>query len=363
MFYGAVLPSAQLRWRHKNGTIVWLEYRLTLIRNATGETVAVEGIARDVTAQQEDAGIAQRHLEEVNLINRIMQSTTQADNLPAALQEICKNLAHFFGSPQAGVATFNADRSALVVMAEYQEKEPASGLGIEIPVQGNDPVAYILAHKKPLAVEDAQHDPIMAPVHGIMHQRNVCAILLIPILVGDEVIGTLGFDFRQPRKFSNFDLALAENIANQLGEIFQHLELFSRKQEQTRLLAKLTSLSETLNRSFTVSEVISAIGRGAMALTVADRAIFFLRQSEHGFSIPWSQGLSPDYLEQVHTHFAVLPGYQLLYDANPVLVTDFQRLPADSMARQIAEAEGHRAFGLWPLIYQDPRAGCGRLLF
>lgn len=39
------------RWRTRDGRTIWVEHRMTAIRNATGALVAVEGTARDVTAR------------------------------------------------------------------------------------------------------------------------------------------------------------------------------------------------------------------------------------------------------------------------------------------------------------------------
>ncbi len=41
------------RWRRKDGVLLWIEERVVLVRDAEGRPVAVEGIARDVTAQVE----------------------------------------------------------------------------------------------------------------------------------------------------------------------------------------------------------------------------------------------------------------------------------------------------------------------
>ncbi len=42
-----------LRWQHKDGRIIWTEQRNTRVYDETGQLVAVEGIARDVTEREE----------------------------------------------------------------------------------------------------------------------------------------------------------------------------------------------------------------------------------------------------------------------------------------------------------------------
>ncbi|CAA9459364.1 MAG: diguanylate cyclase/phosphodiesterase (GGDEF & EAL domains) with PAS/PAC sensor(s) [uncultured Rubrobacteraceae bacterium] len=45
--------SFELRWVRKTGEVLWVEQRVALVRNDAGKVVAVEGIARDVTARKE----------------------------------------------------------------------------------------------------------------------------------------------------------------------------------------------------------------------------------------------------------------------------------------------------------------------
>src|SRR5262249_15486632 len=52
-----------VRWRHKNGKIVWTEQYLTPLFEEDGTPIALEGIARDITASKE-AEIALRESEE-----------------------------------------------------------------------------------------------------------------------------------------------------------------------------------------------------------------------------------------------------------------------------------------------------------
>lgn len=44
--------TTELRWRHKNGETIWSETRSVLIRDESGEVIALEGILRDTTQQK-----------------------------------------------------------------------------------------------------------------------------------------------------------------------------------------------------------------------------------------------------------------------------------------------------------------------
>jgi len=59
----------ELRWIHKNGTVLWTEQKNVTIFDKTGELLAIEGVARDITARKrtEDALRASEHLAQKTL--------------------------------------------------------------------------------------------------------------------------------------------------------------------------------------------------------------------------------------------------------------------------------------------------------
>ncbi len=165
------------------------------------EIVLVEAVGRQLGVAAERLGLMdsiQSRLEEMTLLSQVIALTASAVDMVEAVQEICTAVAMYFNAPQTGFALITPDGSAAEVIAEFLTPGRPSAIGVMIPVTGNPSMAYILSHKTPLAVADAQNDPLMASVHDIMRQRGVASILLVPILVGDQVVGTLGIDDFNP---------------------------------------------------------------------------------------------------------------------------------------------------------------------
>jgi len=111
--------------------------------------------------------------------NRVIAATTSQLEPQAVLTAVCRELGQTFDLPQAAVAMLNETRSALSVVAEYQQHARNDGaLGIILLVEGNPATQYVLEHQTPLAIADTQHDPRLAPAHDIMIQRGVQSLLL-----------------------------------------------------------------------------------------------------------------------------------------------------------------------------------------
>lgn len=51
----------ELRWRRRDGSVLWTEQRNVIIRDDTGEPVAIEGIARDISERKSEEESRRRH--------------------------------------------------------------------------------------------------------------------------------------------------------------------------------------------------------------------------------------------------------------------------------------------------------------
>ncbi|MEZ4834238.1 MAG: GAF domain-containing sensor histidine kinase [Caldilineaceae bacterium] len=286
------------------------------------------------------------------MLNQVISLTALAQNLPTALQQACAVLARFL-APQGAVAVFDDDQTVLNVIAEYQEGDAPSALGTQIAGIGNPSIDAILADKAPLAISDADTHPLLAPVHDLMQRRNTKSLLLVPMLIGDEVRGTLGLDFHTPRRFDAEELQLAQNVANQLGQVLQRLTLYTQSMEHARLATMLSDLGERLNRSFTLAEVFQAIGEGAMHLSGSDRCAVFARNPGDVIQCAWAKGITAASITAILDDLRGAATTRLLDTAEPIFLNDVQRMPADSLLRRLGVAEGYGSVAAWPLVFEN----------
>jgi signal transduction protein with GAF and PtsI domain len=66
-------------------------------------------------------------------------------------------------------------------------------------------------------VDDAQNDPRLAPIHDLMRQRGTVSFFTLPLIVGSEVVGSLGLEATEPRHFSTEEVSLAWSVADQVA--------------------------------------------------------------------------------------------------------------------------------------------------
>lgn len=231
-------------------------------------------VTQDGQAQAE----IERRLCETTLLYQVSSLIASAEDVSAALHGMCALLAQFLEVPQAGFAILNAERSQAKVIADYHPPKSPSALGTVIPVADNPSMTFVLSHKAPLVVDQAQHDPLLAPVHALMQQRHVCSILLVPILADAEVIGTLGFDAFEDRSFSATDVDLIQYVANQAGQLLKRKWIEGELQGRARQLAALYETSLEINSQPDLPTLLQALVHRAAELVGVSMGLLYLVQ-------------------------------------------------------------------------------------
>ncbi|HDQ72125.1 MAG TPA: PAS domain S-box protein [Chloroflexi bacterium] len=203
-------------------------------------------IVRDVTSRVKAAEEIRRRNRELTLLNRVISAATSSLDVTHILEVACRELALTLDLPQAAAALLDAKQTQSTVVAEYLEPGRPSALGNRIPVADNPSLTYVLTHKLPLRIANAQEDERLAPIRELMRNRGTVSILIAPVIVRDQVIGTLGLDAVEPRSFSDEEIALAQSVAMATGQAFEtarlHQELQHHAEELSKALQKLQEL-------------------------------------------------------------------------------------------------------------------------
>jgi PAS domain S-box-containing protein len=256
----------------------------------------IEETSKRTPGSQEIDVATRRRLQEMTLLQQITTVIASATDMTEALYHVCAELARHLYVPQAGFALFNQQRTAAEVVADYHPPGSPSAVGVVIPVAGNPSMEYVLQHKAPLVAIKAQADPRLAPVHDVMRQRNVQSILIVPVFVGGEVIGTLGLDAFQPREFSAADVELVQSVTGQVGQ------LLLRKQAEDALReseAKFRTLAEQSPSMI----FINVRGRVVYANQHAAKLMGYKRSEFYAADFDFLTLIAPEYRELVKSSF------------------------------------------------------------
>jgi two-component system, cell cycle sensor histidine kinase and response regulator CckA len=229
--------------------------------------------------------ILQRRAGEVALLNRIVTAASGASDPNTILATTCRELTHALDAQQSGAALLLPGGDHLEIVAEYSRDNTPSAAGMRIPVAGNAITQYILETGRPVVVEDVPVDPRMDPVRDLMVQRRVASLLLLPITVGERVVGTLGIDSHTRRTFSQEEIDLAAGAASAAAQVLDKARLLEVEQTNAARFASLLALSSELASIPGEPELLQHLVTRVAALTGAPITTTFITAEANGDAV------------------------------------------------------------------------------
>ncbi len=313
------------------------------------EDIAIlQTMADQVANALENARLFQestRRTEELAFINRVVSRVTASLDMDTSLNIVAESLGRELHM-DVGIALLEEDGKHLLVRAAYtQDETRPDPIGNRIPVEGNPSTQEVLRTRKPVIIQDAQHDPRLAPLHDVLKEHGVFGIAILPIILGEEVIGTLGLDIRTPeRTYQREELNLAQSIITQAGTAIQNARLFEQVQHTLKETEALYTASAELNTAQTYEDIIEVLRRHTL---VGDNA---QNVSLNLFDAPWLPGrmprfaitmaryteLPPEALSERYPLSAFPSAEKLLHPNRPTIIEDVANHPdLDDNARAL----------------------------
>jgi PAS domain S-box-containing protein len=188
---------------------------------------------RDITERKQIEASLQRRLRETLLLNRVIATATSILDTHLVLEIICEELARAFKLPQAAIGLLDEDGKNLTIVAEYLSEGRPSAKGVVISASENAATRHVLRTGAPLYVANMPTDPRMdAHMQQEARRRGTISLLIVPLLLGERVIGTLGLDSTEPREFTQDEMTLAQNVAATASQALERARLYETLQQE-----------------------------------------------------------------------------------------------------------------------------------
>jgi GAF domain-containing protein len=175
----------------------------------------------------------------------------------------------------------NAARTELTVVADYSaEASEPSTTGLVIPLKGNSSSTYVVQTGQSIVINEAQTNPMTAPLHALMRERRTEGLMIVPLRVRGEVVGTIGIDTDQPdREFSPAEVSLVETIAGQIAGAVENAR-FAQDLEG-RVAARTHDVERERARVETLLQVTTELSSSLDLDRVLSRALQLVTQTVH----------------------------------------------------------------------------------
>ncbi|MBC8508915.1 MAG: GAF domain-containing protein [Chloroflexi bacterium] len=343
------LHAHTLQLLRYDGTKIWVEDHVRTDRDQNGKILHYEGSLIDITARKEVEDAIKLNEERLDALLELskMKDVPEKELTAFALEEAVRltksqvGYLHFVNQDEKTIQLYSWSEGALKQCTAVEEDH--------YPIEDAGIWADCVRLRKPVVHNDYQNYP---EKKGVPEGHfPVIRHMSVPVFDDDKIVAIAGVGNKEDPYYES-DVLQLSLFMNSMWEILTRKRAEDDVRLRAKLMARLTTLSETLNRPSTEKEVVAAIGEGVLNLFEADRAAVYLRQPDDSVTCPWFHDLSPEYVAQVTMHVSEIPGGQLMQKAEPVILADIQALPEDTLIRQLAQIEGYRSTFLWPLVYE-----------
>ena len=305
-----------------------------------GQTVVV---LHDVTASQALLDEERKRVRDLAVLNEINQAIEDVSlQLNELLDSILNKLGELFPyTTSAAISLWDPRQKRLVVkgcigsMARVNDVLPSD--------EGY--AARIVRERQPLFLVDTsqQPEPGNAP--------SVRSYVGVPLLEGDDLIGTLELVSDRVGAFSRENLATLRVVASQAAVAIGNAKLYTETLLRADELAILNTLSSVTTASLNPDELLDIVVYSIQQATGCDRAAIFIMDSDRGvLNMAKGLGLSEEYiLHSRNLKPEMSSRARVVLDRYPLLVSDIHRMPELAHFAPMAEQEGFVALADLPL--------------
>jgi diguanylate cyclase (GGDEF)-like protein len=220
---------------------------------------------------------AQQRSQRLSLINQVAFQLSQPSDLETIQQLAVDCLAEALNLDQVGLAFLNQDRDCLTIVADHPAPGNSSAKGSKITLENNPSMDYIFEKKTSFFSKDAQHDPMLEAVKHFMVGQRIYSILIIPLIINSEVIGTIGCDVTsENRVLTQDDINLAEILTNLVAGQIEQARLLSMEKKRTAELALLHETSLAITQPYDLSQLHQKIIEKAVWLLDSSAGMLYL---------------------------------------------------------------------------------------
>jgi PAS domain S-box-containing protein len=199
-----------------------------------------------------------RRLRAAVEVSRAATSKLDVDSLTRQVASVTQSLFDF-----DFVAVLLWENNDLHIKAVYTPEGHLQTAEIPLQLIADDLNYAALETRTALLINDSQSDQRSGLRHALM---TVGSEVVLPMRLGNAVIGTLDVQSKQTHAFQSEDVETLQGIADQLAIALDNARLFAAERSKVEQLAALNAISQHLVAAYDLDEIWDDIRRQVAAL-------------------------------------------------------------------------------------------------
>lgn len=225
-------------------------------------------------------------------------AVSRQDPLDDLLARVARTACELLDYEFCGVFLPDASGGALVIRGYHGlSPEYVAQVNADHPIllgeerEGEAPTSRAFRTASIVAIGDVAAEPQFGPWGGVAQEQGYRALVSVPLLLGDEVVGTLNCYRRHPHRFTAAELELVSTLATQVAIALVTAQLQASELATIEELRKAADIHAELTSAALRREGVAGVVRGLTRLVgrpalVEDVAGTVLAAAPRPFAVP-----------------------------------------------------------------------------
>ena len=222
--------------------------------------IAIENVRLFEEVQARTNDLAQS-VKELRALGEVTQSVNSSVDLETVLTTIVAKATQLSNTEAGAIYVFEEAQQEFRLRATYGMDE---GIIAEIKDRhmhiGETAIGQAAEQRMPVQIADIQNDP-SSSVLDVIVRAGFRALLVVPLLGADRIVGALVVRRKQPGEFPKSTVELLQTFAAQSVLAIQNARLFESVEARTRELAKSLEDLRTAQDRLIQTEKLASLGQ------------------------------------------------------------------------------------------------------
>ena len=358
-----VNPQDEVRWRDRiaqeqvvenlevqlityDGSKIWARDNSRTIHDAAGQVTAYQGSLEDITAQVQAREKVKKYSSQLEALQEISVELVSELDLDELLLDIVDAATALVQGSAGGVNIIHRDRDILTLDVHSQHGTLPQDTALK---RGEGLMGKVWEQQKSLRVPDYAAWEHAVPTWSEHYGHQ--AVIGVPILWGDSVLGVLEL-LREPgHPFSEDDLHILELFAAQAAAAMHNARIFAQAQKRLDRLKILRDIDQAISSSLDIELALNLLlGRLKEDLQVDAAAIHLYNPQLHTLTCRAHKGLHTGNIEEEEQQLGRGQAGRVAYQRQRVHIPDLTLEAVDFERADLIQEEDFTAYFGIPLL-------------
>jgi diguanylate cyclase (GGDEF)-like protein/PAS domain S-box-containing protein len=231
---------------------------------------------------------AQTHANQLSLLNEITRTSLISLNFNEMLQELASQMVNLINSDVCYINLWDEEHQRTLPGAASGKINQSASTDTTRPGE-TTLTAAVLRIQRSLVVEDCLNSSDISP--KLAAQFNTRSALVLPLIAGQQKLGSVIIGFNQPHHFTDREIELCEQVSGQVALAISKAWSLEMARSRAQEADNLRQATAAITSSLDLSQVLESIMIHLEQVVPYDSAFIFLLKDDK-LQVVASRGLS-----------------------------------------------------------------------